>query len=111
MPTYEYECEACGHAFELFQPIGSAPRKTCPECKKRRVRRLIGSGAGIIFKGSGFYETDYRSKDYQERAKKDAESGTKKSESDSKSSKAPKSSAESGGSKSDGSKSKKTPGS
>ena len=72
MPTYEYECDACGHQFEEFQKMGSKPILVCPKCKKRKVRRLIGSGAGIIFKGSGFYETDYRSADYQKRAKEDS---------------------------------------
>lgn len=62
MPTYEYECEACGHEFEKFQSMSDKPVRTCPECKKRKVRRLIGTGAGIIFKGSGFYETDYKKK-------------------------------------------------
>lgn len=62
MPTYEYECEACGHAFEQFQSMSDKPVKKCPDCKKLKVRRLIGSGAGIIFKGSGFYETDYKRK-------------------------------------------------
>lgn len=59
MPTYEYECKSCGHHFEKSQPMTAAPLKTCPKCKKE-VRRLIGSGSGIIFKGSGFYATDYR---------------------------------------------------
>lgn len=62
MPTYEYECDACGHAFEQFQSMSDKPVKKCPDCKKLKVRRLIGSGAGIIFKGSGFYETDYKRK-------------------------------------------------
>ena len=60
MPTYEYECKACEHRFEIFQSIKASPLKKCPECKKMKLRRLIGSGAGIIFKGSGFYETDYK---------------------------------------------------
>jgi putative FmdB family regulatory protein len=68
MPTYEYECDACGHAFEQFQSITAAPIKKCPICKKSRVRRLIGRGAGIIFKGSGFYQTDYRSDGYAKSA-------------------------------------------
>ncbi|MCD8350761.1 MAG: zinc ribbon domain-containing protein [Planctomycetaceae bacterium] len=63
MPTYEYECEACGHAFEEFQSMSAKPLKKCPECSKNKLIRLIGSGAGIIFKGSGFYETDYKRKD------------------------------------------------
>lgn len=61
MPTYEYECTHCGYSFELFQKITDKHIKTCPKCKKT-VKRLIGSGAGIIFKGSGFYATDYRKK-------------------------------------------------
>lgn len=86
MPTYEYECDACEHRFELFQQMGSAPKKTCPECKKRRLRRLIGAGGGIIFKGSGFYETDYRSESYKKSAKADKEAQAPK-ESSSKDSK------------------------
>lgn len=62
MPTYEYECEACNHTFEEFQSMSDQPLKTCPACKKRKLIRLIGAGAGIIFKGSGFYETDYKRK-------------------------------------------------
>ena len=58
MPTYDYECDACGHTFELFQRITADPIKKCPECKKNKVRRLFGTGAAIMFKGSGFYETD-----------------------------------------------------
>ena len=63
MPTYEYECEACGHAFEEFQSMSAKPLKKCPKCSKNKLTRLIGAGAGIIFKGSGFYETDYKRKD------------------------------------------------
>jgi putative FmdB family regulatory protein len=76
MPTYEYKCDACGHAFEKFQPMSSAPIRRCPKCGRNRVRRLIGTGAGLIFKGSGFYITDYRDPSYKEKAK--AESGDAK---------------------------------
>lgn len=62
MPTYDYECDACGHTFEAFQSITAPALKKCPKCKKMKLRRLIGTGAGIIFKGSGFYETDYKRK-------------------------------------------------
>lgn len=65
MPTYEYKCEGCGHQFEQFQSITARPLRKCPTCKKDRLVRLIGSGAGIIFKGSGFYQTDYRSESYK----------------------------------------------
>ena len=71
MPTYEYQCEACGHRFEKFQSIKAAPIRKCPECGKNSVKRLLGTGAGIIFKGSGFYTTDYRSESYQKAAKSD----------------------------------------
>ena len=70
MPTYEYECEKCGNTFERFQGIKDEPVKDCPKCGCR-VRRLIGAGAGVIFKGSGFYATDYRSDSYKREAKKD----------------------------------------
>src|SRR6187402_3377763 len=74
MPTYEYECEACGNKFEKFQSMSAAPIKKCPVCGKSKVQRLIGTGAGLIFKGSGFYITDYRDAGYKEKAK--ADSGT-----------------------------------
>ena len=78
MPTYEYACEACDHQFEHFQSITASPIRTCPECKKRKVRRLISGGSGFLFKGSGFYTTDYRSESYKQAAKKDKEGGGKK---------------------------------
>ena len=71
MPTYEYKCDACGHAFEQFQSITAAPVRKCPACGKNKVKRLLGIGAGVIFKGSGFYETDYRSESYKNAAKAD----------------------------------------
>ncbi|MBI2167600.1 MAG: zinc ribbon domain-containing protein [Candidatus Omnitrophica bacterium] len=77
MPTYEYLCDACGHRFERFQPITARPVRSCPKCR-RRVKRLIHGGAGLIFKGSGFYQTDHRSKSYREAAQK--EKPEKKSE-------------------------------
>ncbi len=63
MPTYEYECDNCGHIFEAFQAMSDKPLTRCPRCQKEKLTRLIGGGAGIIFKGSGFYSTDYRKKD------------------------------------------------
>ena len=80
MPTYEYQCENCGHFFEKFQSITAGPLKKCPDCKKMKLNRLIGTGAGIIFKGGGFYETDYRSESYKEGEKKAKDSAEKKSE-------------------------------
>ena len=79
MPTYEYSCEKCGKNFDAFQSMRDEPYRTCPKdlCQQKKwgkgkVRRLLGTGAGLIFKGSGFYSTDYRSKSYQDAAKKDA---------------------------------------
>ncbi len=74
MPTYEYVCEKCGHEFERFQPITARPTRKCPRCGQSSAKRLIGVGAGIIFKGSGFYETDYRSESYKKAEK--GENGT-----------------------------------
>jgi len=71
MPTYEYECDGCGERFEKFQSITAGPVRKCPACGRRKVRRLIGAGAGVIFKGSGFYQTDYRSESYKKAAEKD----------------------------------------
>lgn len=70
MPTYDYQCEACGHTYELFQRMTDRPKRTCPKCKGK-VRRLLGTGAGLLFKGSGFYITDYRSDGYKKDAKAD----------------------------------------
>ena len=75
MPTYDYLCDGCGHQFELFQSIKDDAQKKCPECKKLKLRRLIGAGAAIVFKGSGFYQTDYRSDSYKKAAKADSSNG------------------------------------
>ena len=69
MPTYDYVCDACGHQFEAFESIKADPQRTCPQCREDRLRRKIGAGAAILFKGSGFYQTDYRSASYKEKAK------------------------------------------
>ncbi len=71
MPTYDYQCDMCGHAFEKFQQIKDKQLRTCPKCGRRKLRRLIGAGAAVLFKGSGFYQTDYRSKEYKDKAKAD----------------------------------------
>jgi len=78
MPTYEYKCESCGYEFERFQSITAKPIRRCPKCNKTSVRRLIGIGAGVIFKGPGFYQTDYRSESYKKAAEKE-KSATSKS--------------------------------
>jgi putative FmdB family regulatory protein len=85
MPTYDYVCDACEHEFELFQGINDPLKKKCPECGKPKLRRLFGTGAAVVFKGSGFYETDYRSDSYKKAAEKDKKSGETKSESKSES--------------------------
>ena len=72
MPTYEYAYSACGHEFEEFQSIKADPIRTCPRCGKRKVERKIGIGGAVIFRGGGFYETDYRSADYEQAKKADA---------------------------------------
>lgn len=85
MPTYDYECDACSHKFELFQGINDPVETKCPECKKKKLRRLFGTGGAIVFKGSGFYQTDYRSESYKKGASADKPASDAKS-SDSKNS-------------------------
>jgi len=82
MPTYQYECQSCGHVFERFQSMTDEPVKRCPECRCK-VKRLFGTGAGILFKGSGFYETDYRSDHYKQAEKKEQSSATETATKDS----------------------------
>jgi putative FmdB family regulatory protein len=71
MPTYDYRCKSCEHEWELFQSIKADPIKKCPSCGKQKAERMIGAGAGIIFRGSGFYQTDYRSDSYKKAAEAD----------------------------------------
>lgn len=78
MPTYDYKCGNCQHKFEQFQSITAKPLRKCPKCGKLGVQRLIGAGAGIIFKGSGFYQTDYRSESYKKAAESEKKSATDK---------------------------------
>lgn len=96
MPTYDYECDSCGHSMELFQNISESPLRKCPACKRLKLRRLFGTGVAIVFKGSGFYQTDYRTESYKKGAEADrkatesssgdADSADSKSSSESKSS-------------------------
>ncbi len=76
MPTYEYVCDECGHNFDELQSFSDEPLKKCPKCGKKKLRRLFGTGAAVLFKGSGFYETDYRSESYKQAQKKESESST-----------------------------------
>ena len=76
MPTYEYECRKCGHHFDQFQPITAKSLTQCPKCKGK-IRRVISGGSGVLFKGSGFYATDYRSSSYKEKANKEKASKEK----------------------------------
>lgn len=85
MPTYDYRCDACQHEWELFQSITASPVKKCPACGKSKAKRIIGAGAGIIFKGGGFYQTDYRSESYKKGAKADSASAESSKSGDSKS--------------------------
>ncbi|MCK4261713.1 zinc ribbon domain-containing protein [bacterium] len=87
MPTYEYECQRCFHTFEQFQPITAQPLKNCPKCDGP-LRRLIGKGGAIIFKGSGFYATDYRSEEYKKKAREESGGEKKKAEAEKDSGKA-----------------------
>ena len=82
MPTYAYACQKCDHEFDAFQSITAKPLRKCPACGKASLKRLIGTGAGIIFKGSGFYATDYRSDGYKKAA--DSDNGSKKKTDDKK---------------------------
>ena len=114
MPTHEYVCDACNHQFDEFQSFSDKPLKKCPECKKSKLRRLFGTGAALIFKGSGFYQTDYRSESYKAGAKADAppaaadsaKSDSSKSDSSSSSAKSESKSSDSKPSGSSGKKSK-----
>ncbi len=76
MPTYEYRCDNCNYQLEAFQSITAKPLRKCPNCNKLKLKRLLGTGAGIIFKGSGFYETDYRSESYKKAAEKEKTGST-----------------------------------
>lgn len=103
MPTYDYVCDACEHSFELFQSIKDSPIKKCPECGKLKLRRLFGTGAAIMFKGSGFYQTDYRSESYKKKAAAE-KSGSEGKSSESKSSESKSSEGKSSGKGKGGSK-------
>ena len=81
MPTYDYLCDGCGHKFELFQSMTDRVQRKCPACKKNKLRRLFGTGGAIMFKGSGFYQTDYRSDSYKKDAKADSSSHSGESQS------------------------------
>jgi len=78
MPTYDYRCQECGHEFELFQSMTAKLKRKCPECSEPKLKRLIGAGGAVIFKGSGFYETDYRSESYKKAAEADKKKAEKK---------------------------------
>ncbi len=100
MPTYEYRCHACDNKWEEFQSIKAEPTKKCPKCKKAKAERIISAGGGILFKGTGFYQTDYRSESY----KKGADAAKKASEGSSGSSDSRKSSSGDSGKSSGGAK-------
>ena len=104
MPTYDYECDACGHEFELFQSISAPVKRKCPKCSKLNLRRLFGTGAAVVFKGSGFYETDYRSDSYKKGAEKEKKASDKKKSSDTSSAKKTDSKSSSSGTQSSKSK-------
>jgi len=82
MPTYEYHCDGCEHNFDELQSFSEEPLKKCPKCGKKKLRRVFGTGAAVLFKGSGFYQTDYRSESYKQAAKADQESAPKTSTTD-----------------------------
>jgi len=80
MPTYDYQCDACGETWEMFQKITDDPIKKCPSCGCQKARRLFGTGAAVVFKGSGFYQTDYRSESYRKAEKAAQDETSKKSD-------------------------------
>ena len=86
MPTYDYRCDACGHELEIFHSMKDSPKRKCPSCGKLKLVRQIGAGGGVIFKGSGFYETDYRSESYKRDASADSAKSTETNSSEAKSS-------------------------
>ena len=108
MPTYDYECDACGAEMEIFQGINEPKKKKCPECGKNKLNRLFGTGAAIVFKGSGFYQTDYRSEGYKKAAEADKKASEAKSADSSTSDTSSGKKKKSGGGKSSDSKSKST---
>ena len=108
MPTYDYRCQACGHEFEDFHSISQPPLRKCPKCKKPKLERLIGSGAGILFKGGGFYQTDYRSESYKRDESSDKE-GAKPASEPSKTASAAEAKSESTGAKSESTGAKPEP--
>ena len=81
MPTYDYQCDACDHKFEIYQGINDAKLRKCPECGRLKLRRLLGTGAAVVFKGSGFYQTDYRSESYRKAKAADTPSESKSGDS------------------------------
>jgi len=91
MPTYEYRCAACKHEFELFQSMSESAKRKCPKCGKLSLERLIGTGAAVLFKGGGFYETDYRSESYKKAAEAEKKGTTGDAKPDAKSGAAPES--------------------
>src|SRR5260221_13832782 len=103
MPTYDYQCDACKNTWDEFQSMSAMPTKKCPKCGKAKAKRKIGAGAGIIFKGSGFYQTDYRSDSYKKSADADSKSQSG-SDSKSETKSDPKPSASDSGGKSSNSK-------
>ncbi|MHC4993073.1 MAG: FmdB family zinc ribbon protein [Planctomycetota bacterium] len=90
MPTYDYLCDGCGHEFELFQSITDRVRRKCPECGEPKLKRLIGTGGAVIFKGSGFYQTDYRSDSYRKAAEAEKKKPSESKSDDKKAKKKPK---------------------
>jgi putative FmdB family regulatory protein len=104
MPTYEYHCDACEHGFDEFQSITAPPLKRCPKCGKLKLRRVFGTGAAVLFKGSGFYQTDYRSESYKAAAKAEQEAAKPPATDKA----ATNGTASTGASKSDGKSAKKT---